>query len=1010
MPKIKEAVFQKIMDRQNADDVLLHIAESYSELRKEGASYKTECPVCHSHALVITPGKGFNCFSCKQVSGRNAYQYMMSAQGKTSMESIEELAHYLGIPIEYEETKARQPKTGSKNDFWKRMLEGSGLTRQDITAKVKSEDGSGTTNRETFYAGSMTPKGDIISGDDCIIEYYDLDGRPVMYVPKSDKEGQQRQYYRVRYQNPELHKDKTEGKSMKYRTPYGAPAFIYYPQAIRGLYEKKTPIDRLYIQEGEKKAEKACKHGILSVAVSGIQNIASGGRLPEDLIKLIDVCQIKEVVFMLDSDCMDLSSELRVNVPIEKRPRNFFYAVRNFKEYFDSLKNQRIYIDVLFGHVLKNDAQDKGIDDLLSNTLKGKEDELLEDLNTARNSKPMEGKWVRLYKITTMPDNKLMEIWHLHNAKDFAQQYFSLLKDMPEFTFGKRRYKFNDSGEFESAQPVEPDEQFWTTSTRKDGSEECYFDYDGCKNFLEHRGFFRHETMNHEYEFIRVEDNIVREVKPHQIADFVKDFAKDTLPKAVRQMLYKGAAQYFGQVSLSMLDYFTKQFDAPTRGTERLFFNNTIWEISAGGVKEKNYTQLAYCIWESQRKNFDVQRLPELIKIRKNDEDDWSYEITEIGRKCDFLVFLENTSNFTWRKDSPTDQDKKENAQHFISKLAAFGYLLTSVKDKSIAKAVIGMDGKQSEVGVSNGRSGKSLLGEACRQVVNTLYKNGKEFRGGILPPFVWDGITCRTRLAFLDDTTRDFDFEGFFPLTSGDWTVNPKGRTPFSIPWESSPKIYQATNHANTGDGDSFEDRQWLLAFSDYYNAKHKPIHDFGRHFFSDEWDSEQWNLFWNLVATVIQIYFQYGYVPASGDRLEKRKLIQSIGEEFILWADEYYSPSTEEGKPCHLNEVDIPRRDIYNNFLEYIGPSRRSYYQPKTFKAKLIKYCELRGFIFNPQIFDPRKMEYIKVSTDGIPDRSIKRNGTEYFTVGTMDFYGRHKPSLFSEYPPEVDDDMPE
>ena len=49
---------------------------------------------------------------------------------------------------------------------------------------------------------------------------------------------------------------------MKYRTPYGAPAFIYYPQKIRELYQKQVPIKRLFIQEGEKKAEKATKHGI----------------------------------------------------------------------------------------------------------------------------------------------------------------------------------------------------------------------------------------------------------------------------------------------------------------------------------------------------------------------------------------------------------------------------------------------------------------------------------------------------------------------------------------------------------------------------------------------------------------------------------------------------------------------------------------------------------------------------------------------------------------------------
>ena len=988
MPRIKQEVYDKIMSRQDSPDVLLDIIGQYGELRKEGSSYRTECPKCHGHNLIVTPGKGFKCFGCNEVGGKNAYQYLCF-QGKDPMDVIQELANHLNIYVEYEETKQRiAPKSKGVKDFWLRMLKASGLGRNDVTAKVVDE--SGTTHEElTFCSGTMTPKGEIIEGDDCIIKYYDLDGKPVTYISKYDKEEKQRPYYRVRYQNPEIHKDK-EGKAMKYRTPYGAPAFIYYPQALRDAYQKHIQIERLYIQEGEKKAEKATKHGILSVAVSGIQNIASGGRLPEDLINLLQVCKIQEVVFLLDSDCKDLSNTLNVNKPIDTRPRGFYNAVKNYKEYFDTLKNVGIYVDILFGYVLKNDAQDKGIDDLLANSLKKKENELLEDLKTARNNKPMVGKYVYLKKITTMTDNKLLEEWHLHNVKEFCQEHYDELKELPEFTFGRRKYRFNDAGEFESAQPVEPDEQFWTTNTKKDGMTECYFDYDGCKNFLEHRGFWRYETLNHEYEFVHVENNIVTTVKPHQIADFIKTFAKDTLPKAVRQMLYKGSAQYFGQISLSMLDYFTGRFDSPQRGVERLFFRNTIWEVSAGDIREMSYTQLSYNIWESQKKDFEVARLPELIQISHEDTR-WSYQITPEGRRCDFLVFLENASNFTWRKSEPTQQDQSENAQHFISKLAAFGYLVTRMKDKSICKAVIGMDGKQSEVGVSNGRSGKSLLGEACRVVVNTLYKNGKEFRSGPLQPFVWDGLTERTRLVFLDDTPRDFDFEGFFPLVSGDWVVNPKNHSQFNIAWANSPKIYQATNHANTGDGDSYEDRQWLVAFSDFYNAQHKPIDDFGRHFFSDEWDEHDWNSFWNLVATAIQVYFRFGYIPAPGDRLEKRKLTQEVGEEFILWADEYFSISTKPDTPSRLNQIDIPRKEMYDNFLEYIGPSRRTYYQPRTFKAKLIKYCELKDYIFNPQIFDPNKNEYIKIK-DGIIDRSIKRNGCEYFTIGTRDFYEKH------------------
>ena len=70
MPKIKDEIDQKIMDRQNEPDVLEDIIREHTQLRKEGVSFRGECPVCHSpHGLSITPGKGFKCFACNDFSG-----------------------------------------------------------------------------------------------------------------------------------------------------------------------------------------------------------------------------------------------------------------------------------------------------------------------------------------------------------------------------------------------------------------------------------------------------------------------------------------------------------------------------------------------------------------------------------------------------------------------------------------------------------------------------------------------------------------------------------------------------------------------------------------------------------------------------------------------------------------------------------------------------------------------------------------------------------------------------
>lgn len=1014
--RIRKECVEKIIERSEREPSdLVDIITSFSpEPRKEGASWKMACPLCGSeHALIITPGKRiFKCFNCNDLSGKHPLDYLMKGQRMSFPDAVEWLANYYGILIEYEESLGRKsgksrPGAAGVESFCRRMLRDSGLTEQDVTATVCDiTDSHSKFKQRTFTAGTVNGRGEIDeSGDDAVIHYYDLDGKPVKYVNPKDKAGTEKTYYRVRFQYPSEHLDGNR-REMKYKSPAGAPTFIYIPQKIRSLYQAKKDIPVLYIQEGEKKAEKACKHGIDSIAISGIQNLGYKGTLPEEIVKLVDTCHVREVIFLLDSDCFDLTSHITVDDPIDRRPKNFFYAVKNYKEYFNKLKNRELYVELYFGYVLKNEAGDKGIDDLLTNTLKGHEDELKRDLDHARNEKQMIGKYVQLHKITTATDSKIMEIWKLQNSKEFCQRYYEQLCNLPEFTFGKRKYRFTSDGQLENAQPIEADEQFWKVTYKKNQDiSEYYFCYTGCKNFLEHRGFYRYKRPDGEFEFIHIEKPVIRTVRYWEIGDFVKEFTRDCLQKDILEMLLKGGNQYFGPAMLTMLAFYDPNFPAPSRGVQRFYFRDNWWHITADSISVQEYPQLHEIIWDEQRKTtYCPTKLPPLIDVKKDAEGNYEYVITPTGSKCHFLRFLENASNFTWRKDSPDRREIAENAQHLVSKLAAFGFLVSAAKDKSVSKAVIGMDGKQSEVGVSNGRSGKSLLGEAVKVVTVSKYYNGKELSSRNNSQFIWDGVNEKTKVVFIDDAMKDFDFEMLFGLITGDWPVNPKNEKGYIIPFAISPKIYLTTNHAIGGNGSSFIDRQWPIAFSDYYNDTHKPVDDFGLLFF-DEWDAEQWNLFWNLVAQSVQIYFRFGYVPAPGERLELRKLRQDIGEDFLSWADEYFSDES------HLN-AELRKKDVREALSEYLGPKRDQYYSPQAFKKKLMFYCKFRGYFFNPQAFNPRTGEYRDHDKDGKGKMDIKRGGVEYVTIGTPDYYDRNViPDMFSEIEQAVSlDDLPE
>lgn len=983
-----------------AEGNLISVIEDFITLDKDrsGAGYTGDCPLClGKHKFKVHPTKGFLCVSCQAIKGRDAKTFLMKGENKTFPEALEFLADKFHIDIQKPEPVKKKPVPGMKkqskaakgedvNSYCARMLSESGLTFEDVTAKVFDRKENHTTFEcRTFTKGTIDAKGEIDkNGDDVIIRYYDLEGFPITYSRK-DAKGREtsdvKEYFRVRWQHPDAHLDK-EGKPYKYKSPRGSGTPIYIPQKIRALYNAGLSIERLYIQEGEKKAEKACKHGIPSVAVSGIQNLGYKGTLPEDLVRIISKCKVKEVVFIFDADWDDISTNIRINDQVDKRPRCFFYAARNFKEYMRALRNRDIYVEIFIGHINKNKENDKGLDDLLANTLRGKEEELSKDLDFAVNDKKGQGQYVELFKVTTWTDLKLLELWGLHHQEAFAKRHASVLKNLPEFLFGRYRFKFDEKDNVILAQPFDEDEQFWTELEKYNRSGEPRVEYEFCyvnsQNFLQNRGFGRLRRLDNTYQFIHLDPPTVKAIDASEARDYLFNFARHNCKKEVNEMLIKGVSQYVGPDKLSLLSYIEPNFLAPTRDCQYFYFDKTCWKVYRDRVEAVGYESISHHIWAEQRKSVAAEYLGSPLISFDYQDKQCNYRLSPHGRKCHFLQFLINTSNFTWRRASHEIEgaELNENHIHVLSKLCAIGYMMMEAKDANVARAVIGMDGKLSEVGESNGRSGKSLIGELMRRIISIAYIPGKN-RDLFGDQFVWNDVVEKTKLVFIDDVLRSFPFESLFPNITGDWSVNYKGGRRVTFPFNMSPKIYIATNHAIGGTGSSFTDRQWLLAFSDFYNDKHKPADDFGGLFF-DEWDYEQWNLTWNMLANCIQLYLTYGVIQAPGERLEQRKLRQEITETLISWAEEYFS---SEEKFNHK----IARKELYDSFCTY-DPAQRKFISPTQFKKKFIQYCTFKGYVFNPDKYDPETGKPHQFDRDGKPVIDDKSGGIEYITIGII------------------------
>lgn len=1033
---IPENIANKIKDTSKLEDVL-------TGLERSGRQFYTRCPKCghidtkKKKGLMFNPSKQIaKCYHCDW-GCNHPVKYLMDVDGMKYPEALAKLAeiHHIDIEedskrddrLEYEARSKKKSRKDKKMDnFCERQLTESGLTSEDVEVEFSEDNGKTIRRRPTFLSGTRDQYGKYLvgSGDDMLIYYHDLDGKQVMFRP--EKSQKMLPLIRVRWQNPELHKDKT-GRPIKYQSPSGSGSHIYIPQKIREHYKFAKPIDTLFIQEGEKKAEKCCKHGIPSIGIMGIQNIGGKGRpIPAEIQLIVQQCSVRQVVFMLDSDWDRLSSELKNGDDIDMRPRSFFYAVKNYKEYMQTMVNLGISVEIWFGYIKQNEKDAKGIDDLMVAAFQGKEKELREHIDYAMHDKQGADEFVQLHKITTMNDQQLADLWLLNDPKEFAKRHREEIGDLKEFKIRKFTRRFNENGELELAQKLMPDERYWDELIREtrsgDTRTDLQFNYYNCFNFLQRRGFHRIKMKSGDWDFIHIENRVIHKVDNYAIKDFVTQFTEELGEIPVLNMLYRGGPQYLGHEKLSNLKFAAPNIERATRDSQCLFFNDKIWEINADGITEMNYGEFRNYVWEDKIINAKVSAIKPMVEVTvMNDEirkqvapeyrsipnGEFFVEFTEEGEKCHFLQFLRNTSNFVWRKErkfsetnDPEDAVEVEelfvNSRHLVNKLTAMGYLLHDYKNDSELKAVIGMDGKISEVGASNGRTGKSLYGVAIEQVIPQEYIGAKNKRI-TEDQFLFSDVTEKTMNLFLDDVRANIDFEFFFPVISGKLKVNVKGGSRFTLDQADTPKLFLTTNHAINGDGSSFRDRQAFLAFSDYYNDDHKPIDDFGVNFFS-EWEQDQWNLFYNLMATCLQLYFQSlrdewagknkGIVDPPLETLEKRRLRQQIGEDFMQWADVKFAANTDGEPADEASALDMreARNVLYGDFIKE-KPHAGKYVTTTNFKRRMKFYCEYKGFDFNPNKPNEDGIDYGTWKKhnpgrifDGVDDKS---GGLEFFTI---------------------------
>ena len=524
--------------------------------------------------------------------------------------------------------------------------------------------------------------------------------------------------------------------------------------------------------------------------------------------------------------------------------------------------------------------------------------------------------------------------------------------------------------------------KFWTEKITKEGLKYTY-NVIYAEHFLKHQGFYRMENPLNEddFYFIHIDGNIVTRTNPNKIESYVNDFLEARqMPVALRNMVK--TTPYLTDKYLAKIPLIDLDFNDCDAETQFWFFNKNVVEIKAEKITVHQKGTVNKMVVDkkviqhpenmSERVFMESFNQPHFKIFKDVDGDD---DIEILVKDNPFFNFLINTSRIHWRKDledafKGMDQkleddyfkenkfniagpnlnpdEKLEQKQHLINKIFAIGYLLHKYKNRAKPWFVFGIDNKISEAKESHGGSGKSIIIDNLKHILKDQFFIPGRSKKAVESEFLFDGVTKYTDYVFIDDMDPYFPFQQFFSDITGTMRVRPLHSKAVNIDFEDSPKMAGTSNFVPSDLDPSSMRRILFIMNSDYYHHnkdnEYKQTRtvadDFGGRILFANFTEVEWNHFYVFCAQCLQFFLGCNTkIEPPMDNVRKRNLVAKMGDEFMNWAEVYFSNAN--GK----FDVLVGRSDAYEDYKKVGKKSANS------FKKAVEAWCNLNGYILNPK-----------------------------------------------------------
>lgn len=446
--------------------------------------------------------------------------------------------------------------------------------------------------------------------------------------------------------------------------------------------------------------------------------------------------------------------------------------------------------------------------------------------------------------------------------------------------------------------------KFWTNSS---GS--FRFDPEALHNFLKEDGYGVLMTGDlNSAIFVKVEGRIIKTVSNREVRShcwkYINELYQFQSPEERNQVInaFHRERILFSNDNLLLLPQVTVNEIKDTAECSFMFFKNCILKITSDGIKKIKYEEIDGHVFEKEIIDFNLT----CDNVERNDGT--------------FFSFMRHICN----NDDPGIMEKNSE-----SLMSIVGYLLHRFKDPANAKAVVFMDPFRGEG--ANGGTGKSLFTKAFEKVRPCVYEDGKFFNSK--DKFALSQVEYNTRILVLDDISENFDFSKLFPLITEKAVIERKYENKYTILFDRSPKIVITTNYTLNASDESSRRRKIEFVLSDFFSTELTP-EDFYCHLLFLEWDQQDWEDFYLLMAYCIWYYLMCGIIKPQINVAE-RTLKMQAHPFFIEYGNGYILPN-----------VKYDKKKVYDDY--YTKNPGVAKVELTTFRRWLKLYADAYGFKF--------------------------------------------------------------